>query len=83
MNAALQKATQAKTDFIGTVSHELRNPLAGARMMSEVLKNSALDPWAKDQADKLHGCVGEQNKISSQPANRPERHCQRRVCFPR
>ena len=57
MNADLQKATHAKTDFIRTVSHELRNPLAGARMMSEVLKNASLDPKAKDQVDKLHGCV--------------------------
>ena len=57
INGDLQKATLAKTDFIRTVSHELRNPLAGARMMAEVLKHSSLDPKSKDQIDKLHGCV--------------------------
>ena len=56
-NAVLQQATNAKTDFVRTVSHEIRNPLGAARMMAEVLLVAPLEDKHKAQLKKLHGCV--------------------------
>jgi signal transduction histidine kinase/CheY-like chemotaxis protein len=54
---ALQQSAHAKTEFISTVSHELRNPLIGARMMAEVLFKAPIDPVAHGQVSKLRTCL--------------------------
>jgi CheY-like chemotaxis protein/two-component sensor histidine kinase len=41
---ALRDADQRKTDFLATLSHELRNPLAPIRNSIEVIKRSAANP---------------------------------------
>jgi CheY-like chemotaxis protein len=53
----LQQASSAKTEFISTVSHELRNPLTGARMMADVLLAGPLDAPIRTRVLRLHGCL--------------------------
>jgi len=52
-NTALKKSTQAKTEFVRMVSHELRNPIAGARMTAELLCESETDATRQHQATNL------------------------------
>jgi signal transduction histidine kinase/CheY-like chemotaxis protein len=56
-NTALEKSTQGKTEFVRTISHELRNPIAGARMMADLLCRSELDTSNRRQAANLRNCV--------------------------
>jgi signal transduction histidine kinase len=56
-NSALEKSTQGKTEFVRTISHELRNPIAGARMMADLLCRSELDTSNRRQAANLRNCV--------------------------
>lgn len=57
-NDLLQSSTQAKTEFVRNVSHELRNPLAGARMMADLLVRGTQAPSQRQQAEQLRGCLG-------------------------
>jgi len=57
-NELLQSSTQAKTEFVRNVSHELRNPLAGARMMADLLLRGTQAPSQRQQAEQLRGCLG-------------------------
>lgn len=43
-NARLRVADQAKTDFVRTVSHEVRNPLSAAQVALELLEEGPVDP---------------------------------------
>lgn len=43
-NAELRAADQAKTDFVRTVSHEIRNPLTAAQAALELLDGGSVDP---------------------------------------
>jgi signal transduction histidine kinase/CheY-like chemotaxis protein len=56
-NSALEKSTQGKTEFVRTISHELRNPIAGARMTAELLCRSELGAASQRQAANLRNCV--------------------------
>ncbi|MCX6305056.1 MAG: ATP-binding protein [Bacteroidetes bacterium] len=47
-----EAGTHAKNEFIASISHEFRTPMAGILGLSEILKNSALTP---EQTDLLKG----------------------------
>ncbi len=49
-----EAGTQAKNEFIASISHEFRTPMAGILGLSEILKNS---PLAPDQAELLKGII--------------------------
>jgi signal transduction histidine kinase len=56
-NTALNRSAEAKTEFVRRVSHELRNPIAGARMMADILSRSKLGEPALRQVTNLRSCV--------------------------
>ena len=54
-NAALQKALNAKAEFLATTSHEIRTPLNGILGMTEVLlADKELSPSARERLKLVH-----------------------------
>ncbi len=54
----LSKANAAKNRFLGMAAHDLRNPLASIRGLSEFLRDGAVGPLSADQLDlvvTIHG----------------------------
>jgi PAS domain S-box-containing protein len=49
-----EAGTLAKNEFIASISHEFRTPMNGILGLSEILKNSPLNP---DQSDLLKGII--------------------------
>ncbi|MCX6267545.1 MAG: ATP-binding protein [Bacteroidetes bacterium] len=49
-----EAGTHAKNEFIASISHEFRTPMAGILGLSEILKNS---PLATEQMDLLKGII--------------------------
>ena len=50
---ALQEADRAKDEFLATLAHELRNPLATLKNANELLRNPAAEPaWCRDVIDR-------------------------------
>jgi PAS domain S-box-containing protein len=49
-----EAGTLAKNEFIASISHEFRTPMNGILGLSEILRNSALNP---EQTDLLNGIV--------------------------
>lgn len=49
-------ADRAKSDFISSISHELRSPLHGIRGSSELLQMSSLDPFQENLVHTLETC---------------------------
>src|SRR5664280_262072 len=56
-NSALKKSAEAKIEFVRAVSHELRNPIAGAGMMADLLCRTEVDLSRRRQATNLRNCV--------------------------
>nr|WP_256731338.1 ATP-binding protein [Sphingomonas sp. dw_22] len=55
-NIALEKALQAKTEFLATTSHEIRTPLNGILGMTQVmLADPKLQPQLRDRIGIVHG----------------------------
>ncbi|KAH8805813.1 hypothetical protein F5884DRAFT_860410 [Xylogone sp. PMI_703] len=48
--------SQMKTDFISSISHELRSPLHGILGSVEFLQESALSPMQADLINTIHSC---------------------------
>jgi len=53
LRAAAEKASQAKTNFLATVSHEVRTPLNGILGTAELLIGSGLPPKQEELASTL------------------------------
>ena len=56
--AQLSKANAAKNKFLGMCAHDLRNPLASIRGLTEFLRDGAVGPLAPEQRDlveTIHG----------------------------
>ncbi|RAK57948.1 CHASE2 domain-containing protein [Phenylobacterium deserti] len=54
-NAALDKALQARTEFLASTSHEIRTPLNGILGMTQViLADRRLDPAVREKVDVVH-----------------------------
>jgi len=50
---ALQEADRAKDEFLATLAHELRNPLAPLKNAAELLRNPFAEPaWCRDVIDR-------------------------------
>lgn len=56
-NQALGVSDRAKLEFVRSLSHELRNPIAGARMMADTLLRAPLDEASRRQVSNLRSCV--------------------------
>ena len=55
-NNALEKALQAKSEFLATTSHEIRTPLNGIIGMTEILlRGGRLDEGTLDRVEAIHG----------------------------
>lgn len=48
--------TQSKSDFISSISHELRSPLHGILAIVELLQNNLIDPEPKSMVDMIESC---------------------------
>lgn len=56
----LSRANAAKNKFLGMAAHDLRNPLASIRGLSEFLREGAVGPLTPDQVelvDTIHGAA--------------------------
>jgi signal transduction histidine kinase len=47
-------ASQAKSDFIANMSHDIRTPLSGVIGLSELLESTLINPEQKEEAHLLH-----------------------------
>ena len=56
-NDKLTQSNRDKLDFVRTLSHELRNPIAGARLMADSLLWTASEEERRRQVDNLGACV--------------------------
>jgi len=54
----LSKANAAKNRFLGMAAHDLRNPLASIRGLSEFLRDGAVGPLTHDQLDLINTIHG-------------------------
>jgi signal transduction histidine kinase len=55
---ALESA-QLKSQFVATISHELRTPMSGVLGMAELLLDSKLDPQAREFAERIYACANQ------------------------
>jgi CheY-like chemotaxis protein/HPt (histidine-containing phosphotransfer) domain-containing protein len=53
LNEAI-KASQAKSEFVANISHEVRTPISGVLGMSELLQDSTLDSEQRTLVDSIH-----------------------------
>jgi light-regulated signal transduction histidine kinase (bacteriophytochrome)/CheY-like chemotaxis protein len=51
---AAERAAQAKTMFLATMSHEIRSPMSGLLGVLDLLRNSNLDPEQSRMAGMIH-----------------------------
>jgi signal transduction histidine kinase/ActR/RegA family two-component response regulator len=60
---ALEQADRRKTEFIATVAHEMRNPLAPIRNALELIKRSNNPQLAVHTLDMMHRQVGQLTRL--------------------
>jgi len=53
-NEAAQAASRAKSEFLATMSHEVRTPMNGVLGMTEILLNTTLDSSQRKAAETIH-----------------------------
>jgi len=53
----------AKTNFIGTVSHELKTPISAIKMSTQLLENEQIGPLNQEQKGLLHGINDDANRL--------------------
>lgn len=53
-NEAAQAASRAKSEFLATMSHEVRTPMNGVLGMTEILLNTTLDASQRKAAETIH-----------------------------
>jgi len=53
----LERSATAKVEFVRALSHELRNPIAGASLMSEAVLGSVRGGRLEEQAGNLRSCI--------------------------
>jgi len=53
-NDAAQAANRAKSEFLATMSHEVRTPMNGVLGMTEILLNTSLDLMQRKAAETIH-----------------------------
>lgn len=53
-NRQLQVLSRAKSDFVARMNHELRTPMNGVLGLSELLRDTRLDPVQRRFADGIH-----------------------------
>ncbi|MCX6247294.1 MAG: ATP-binding protein [Bacteroidetes bacterium] len=64
-----QELDDAKTSFIATISHELKNPIASARLNLKLLEDSRIGSLNEDQSvivRNIHGEIVRLSKITSE-----------------
>ena len=52
--ALAEQASEAKSRFLATLGHEVRTPMTGVLVMSELLRGSRLDEKQRGQVDAIH-----------------------------
>jgi two-component system, NtrC family, sensor histidine kinase KinB len=53
----------AKTNFIATVSHELKTPISAIKMSVQLLNNKQIGPLNEEQADLLNSIQGDADRL--------------------
>lgn len=56
-NEKLTRSNRDKLDFVRTLSHELRNPISGARLMADSLLWTTNEAERRQQVENLKACV--------------------------
>ncbi len=54
---------EAKTNFIATVSHELKTPLASIKMSASLLTNEKVGQFNEDQKELIHSIVDDADRL--------------------
>ena len=69
-DAALREADRRKDDFLATLAHELRNPLAPIRNAAELLRMHAIDDRHRERASEIISRQGQANGTAARRSAR-------------
>ncbi|MBI4956624.1 MAG: HAMP domain-containing histidine kinase [Myxococcales bacterium] len=63
----LRRTSELRTDFVATVAHELRTPIASVRMLAELLEEGRVPD---DERDEVHAALGREARRLSTTVER-------------